>query len=142
MTFANRPGFLVVLAASLAFVACEELQTPTTSLSGGGGASATSSTSTSGGSPTGGGGGPSGQLTEHDVALRFLTAYVRRDRDLALQYATPQAVSKLDWNRPHGDDIPYYDDKMILHFRGGWARVYFQEVGDSHQVADLDVHHR
>jgi len=82
------------------------------------------------------------KLNKHDIALRFLTAYIRLDRNMALQYATPTAVSKLDWNRRHSGNIPYYDDKMILHFNGGWARVYFQEVGGSYLVSDLDVHRR
>jgi hypothetical protein len=61
---------------------------------------------------------------------------------MALRYASPAAVAKLDWNRPHGGNIPYYDDKMLLYFAGGWARVYFQEVDGSHRVSDLDVHRR
>lgn len=81
-------------------------------------------------------------LTKHDAALRFLTAYIRLDRNLALQHADMQAVAKLDWNVPHGGNIPYYDDKMLLHFKGGWARVYFQEVNGSFRVSDLQVHRR
>lgn len=80
-----------------------------------------------------------GPLTRHDVALRFLTAYIRLDRNMALRYATPQAVSKLDWNRPHHGNVPYYDDKMILRFNGGWARVYFQDVGGTFKIVDFDV---
>lgn len=85
---------------------------------------------------------PAERLTKHDAALRFLTAYIRQDRNMALQFATPQAVSKLDWNVPHRGNIPYYDDKMLLQFSGGWARVYFQEVNGSFIVSDLDVHRR
>ena len=81
-------------------------------------------------------------LTKHDVALRFLTAYIRLDRNMAFQFATPQAVSKLNWNLPHRGNIPYYDDKMLLQFNGGWARVYFQDVGGTYKIVDLEVHRR
>lgn len=79
-------------------------------------------------------------LSKHDIALRFLTAYIRLDRSMALNYATPQAVSKLEWNLSHRGNIPYYDDKMILRFNGGWARVFFQDVGDTYQIVDFEVH--
>ncbi len=79
-------------------------------------------------------------LTRHDVALRFLTAFIRLDRNMALQFATPQAVSKLNWNLPHRGNIPYYDDKMLLQFNGGWARVYFQDFGGTYKIVDLEVH--
>ena len=85
---------------------------------------------------------PRQKLNKHDIALRFLTAFIRLDKNMALQYASPQAVSKLDWNRQHSGNIPYYDDKMILYFNGGWARVYFQEVNGSFIVSDLEVHRR
>ena len=85
---------------------------------------------------------PRQKLNKHDIALRFLTAFIRLDKNMALQYASPLAVSKLDWNRQHSGNIPYYDDKMILYFNGGWARVYFQEVNGSYIVSDLEVHHR
>ncbi len=81
-------------------------------------------------------------LTRHDVALRFLTAYIRLDRNMALQFATPQAVAKLNWNLSHRGNIPYYDDKMLLQFNGGWARVYFQDVGGTYKIVDLEVHRR
>lgn len=81
-------------------------------------------------------------LTKHDVALRFLTAYIRLDRNMALQLATPQAVAKLNWNLPHRGNIPYYDDKMLMQFNGGWARVYFQDVGGTYKIVDLEVHRR
>jgi len=81
-------------------------------------------------------------LDKHDVALRFLTAYIRLDRNLALQYATPEAVSSLDWNRPHGTNVPYYDDKMILHYNGGWARVYFQQIGGGYRISKIEAHDR
>ena len=81
-------------------------------------------------------------LTRHDVALRFLTAFIRLDRNMALQFATPQAVSKLSWNLPHRGNIPYYDDKMLLQFNGGWARVYFQDFGGTYKIVDLEVHRR
>lgn len=87
-------------------------------------------------------GPPAPKLNQHDVALRFLTAFVRLDRNLALQYATPEAVASLDWNRPHGANVPYYDDKMILHYTGGWARVYFQEVDGSYRISKIEAHRR
>jgi hypothetical protein len=83
-----------------------------------------------------------GPLTQHDVALRFLTAYIRLDRNMALKYATPQAVSKLNWNLSHRGNIPYYDDRMILQFNGGWARVFFQNVGGTYKIIDFEVHSR
>lgn len=79
-------------------------------------------------------------FSKHDIALRFLTAFIRLDKNMALQYATPEAVAKLNWNVPHRGNIPYYDDKMILRFNGGWAKVYFQEADGSFRIADFDVH--
>ncbi len=84
---------------------------------------------------------PQEKLTKHDAALRFLTAFIRLDRGMALQYATPEAVSKLNWNMPHGSNIPYYDDKMILYYKGGLAKVYFQEdANGSFRVSNLHVY--
>lgn len=103
--------------------------------------SSTRSSSLRGGTTSAPSSGEQG-LTKHDVALRFLTAYIRLDRNMALKYATPQAVSKLDWNVPHRGNIPYYDDKMLLQFNGGWARVYFQDVGGTYKIVDLDVRRR
>lgn len=96
------------------------------------------------GSLTGGTSGtaPETSLSKHDVALRFLTAFIRLDRNMAMKYATPEAVSKLNWNAPHRGNIPYFDDKMILQFNGGWARVYFQDVGNTYKIVDFDVHRR
>tara|TARA_R110000850_G_scaffold248127_8_gene373057 strand:+ start:424 stop:876 length:453 start_codon:yes stop_codon:yes gene_type:complete len=85
---------------------------------------------------------PIQKFNKHDVALRFLTAYIRLDRKMALHFASYEAVSKLDWSRRHSGNIPYYDDKMLLHFSGGWARVYFQEINGSYLVSDLEVHRR
>ena len=85
---------------------------------------------------------PKRKLDKHDVALRFLTAFIRLDRKMALQYATPEAVAKLDWNRAHGSNVPYYDDKMILHYNGGWARVFFQEVDGSYRISKIEAHRR
>lgn len=81
-------------------------------------------------------------LTKHDVALRFLTAFIRLDKNMALQYATPEAVSKLNWNMSHSGNIPYYDDKMILKFNGGWARVFFQDAGGTFLISDFEVYRR
>lgn len=121
---------LAIALPVLLFTACtEEFQTESSLLS-----------SIQSGSPSGS--APKEKLTQHDAALRFLTAYVRLDRNLALKYANYEAVSKLDWHRPHGSNIPYFDDKMILHFNGGWARVFFQEYNGSYRVSDLEVHRR
>jgi len=81
-------------------------------------------------------------LTKHDVALRFLTAFIRLDQNMALLYATPEAVSKLNWKMTHQGNIPYYDDKMLLQFNGGWARVFFQDVGGTYRITDFEVHRR
>lgn len=60
---------------------------------------------------------------------------------MALKFATPEAVSKLNWNMPHGANIPYYDDKMILYYKGGLAKVYFQEdANGSFRVSKLHVY--
>lgn len=85
---------------------------------------------------------PVEKLTKHDVALRFLTAFVHLDRNMALKYASPGAVAKLDWNRPHRGNIPYYDDKMFLYYSGGLAKVYFQEIDGSYIISDLQTHKR
>jgi len=126
---------LALGGTALALVSCEELQT------GSGGLlsqlNQPAATGRSGQEAP-----PRERLTQHDAALRFLTAYIRLDRNLAQQVATPEAISKLDWNRPHGANIPYYDDRMVLIFNGGWARVYFQEIDGSYMVSDLDVRRR
>lgn len=85
---------------------------------------------------------PVEKLSKYDVALRFLTSYIHLDRNAALKYATPKAVSKLDWNKPHRGNIPYYDDKMFLYYSGGLAKVYFQEVDGSYKISDLQTHKR
>jgi hypothetical protein len=120
--------------AALLLSGCVE--TPSTGLSSSLG-STSSGSSRAGSQPT-----ALTPMTKHDVALRFLTAYIRLDRNMALQFATPQAVSKLNWNLPHRGNIPYYDDKMLLQFNGGWARVYFQDVGGTYKIVDFDVHRR
>ena len=79
-------------------------------------------------------------LTKHDVALRFLTAFIRLDQTMALDYATAEAVSKLDWKTSHRGNIPYYNDKMLLQFNGGWARVFFQDMGGTYRITDFEVH--
>ena len=123
--------FLAATCVALTLTSCVE--TPTTDASTGSGAASTGSSNSS---------APRQKLNKHDVALRFLTEFIRLDKNMALQYASPQAVNKLDWNRQHSGNIPYYDDKMILYFNGGWARVYFQEVNGSYIVSDLEVHRR
>lgn len=85
---------------------------------------------------------PAETLTKHDVALRFLTAFIRLDRNMASRYASPEALGKFDWNMSHRGNIPYYDDKMILYFNGGWARVYFQDIGGTYRISNFDVHRR
>lgn len=85
---------------------------------------------------------PAEALTKHDVALRFLTAFIRLDRNMASRYASPEALGKFDWNMSHRGNIPYYDDKMILYFNGGWARVYFQDIGGTYRISNFDVHRR
>ncbi len=80
------------------------------------------------------------KLTKHDVALRFLTAYIRRDQNLARKYASPAAVEKMDWHIQHGANIPYYDDKMLLHFSGGYAKLHFQMIQGSAHIGKIDVY--
>ena len=134
------PRFLLLpfCLATFLFAGCvEEFQSTGMSSSLGSTTGGASSSSRSGNQPT-----ALTPLTKHDVALRFLTAYIRLDRTMALQFATPEAVAKLDWNLPHRGNIPYYDDKMLLQFNGGWARVYFQDVGGTYKIVNFDVHRR
>jgi len=124
---------LPILAPFVLFVTgCEEYQSTglSSTLSSGNGTSAASSAA------------PVEALTKHDVALRFLTAFIRLDRTMAARYATPEALGKLNWNLSHRGNIPYYDDKMLLQFSGGWARVYFQDIGGTYRICDFEVHTR
>lgn len=130
MNASFRRAFLILVlgAAPFTLTSCtEEFQT--TGLSSSSGSRTSSSRE-------------DGPMTKHDVALRFLTAYIRLDKNMALRYATPQAVSRLNWNISHRGNIPYYDDKMILQFNGGWARVFFQDVGGTYKIVDFEVHDR
>ena len=130
----NLSRFVLSITA-LVFVVltgCEEFQTTglTSTLATGNGTSAAANAA------------PTEALTKHDIALRFLTAFIRLDRDMAARYATPAALNKINWNMSHGGNIPYYDDKMLLQFNGGWARVYFQDIGGTYRIIDFDVHPR
>lgn len=129
------PVIVAIALSALVFLpSCEEMQTST------GLTSSTSGSAIRAGSPAT---PPQPEaLSKHDVALRFLTAYIRLDRNMALNYATPEAVSKLNWNISHAGNIPYYDDKMLLQFRGGWARVFFQDMGNTFKIVDFEVHQR
>ncbi len=124
---------LSLIAFAFVFLTgCEEFQTTglSSTLATGNRTSAASNTA------------PTEALTKHDIALRFLTAFIRLDRNMAARYATPEALSKLNWNMSHHGNIPYYDDKMLLQFNGGWARVYFQDIGGTYRIIDFDVHPR
>lgn len=131
----NLPRLILpLLAAAAMFISgCEEYQST--------GLSSTLSSGNSG-STGASSAAPVEALTKHDVALRFLTAFIRLDRNMASRYASPEALSKFDWNMSHRGNIPYYDDKMILYFNGGWARVYFQDIGGTYRISDFDVHRR
>lgn len=126
-------AFLLLLSPAFFLTSCVESTGTGSGLSPAGSATGP----TSGNTPS-----SAVRMTKHDAALRFLTAYIRLDRSMALGIADARAVSKLDWNVPHRGNIPYYDDKMLLHFNGGWARVYFQEVNGSYRISDLEVHRR
>ena len=119
---------LCIAGIALGLTSCTELQNSASSLTSG--------------AATGSASAPQEKMSKHDAALRFLTAYIRLDREMALRYADLEAVSKLDWNVSHAGNIPYYDDKMLLQFRNGWARVYFQEIDGSYRVSDLEVHRK
>jgi hypothetical protein len=123
----------LLAAAAMLISGCEEYQSTglSSTLSSGNSGSTGASTAA-----------PVEALTKHDVALRFLTAFIRLDRNMASRYASPEALSKFDWNMSHRGNIPYYDDKMILYFNGGWARVYFQDIGGTYRISDFDVHRR
>lgn len=131
----HLPRLILPFLAAVAvfFSGCEEYQSTglSSTLSSG------NSGSTAAASPA-----PVEALTKHDVALRFLTAFIRLDRNMASRYASPEALSKFDWNMSHRGNIPYYDDKMILYFNGGWARVYFQDIGGTYRISNFDVHRR
>lgn len=131
----NLPRLILPLLAPAAMLisGCEEFQST--------GLSSTLSSGNSG-STGASSAAPVEALTKHDVALRFLTAFIRLDRNMASRYASPEALSKFDWNMSHRGNIPYYDDKMILYFNGGWARVYFQDIGGTYRISDFDVHRR
>lgn len=131
----NLPRLILPLLAAAAMLisGCEEYQST--------GLSSTLSSGNSG-STGASSAAPVEALTKHDVALRFLTAFIRLDRNMASRYASPEALSKFDWNMSHRGNIPYYDDKMILYFNGGWARVYFQDIGGTYRISDFDVHRR
>ncbi len=126
-----RPFLLAAFCAPL-LISCVETPGASSTLSTGG--TGTSSTATPAPVPE--------ALTKHDVALRFLTAFIRLDQNMALLYATPEAVSKLNWKMTHQGNIPYYDDKMLLQFNGGWARVFFQDIGGTYRITDFEVHRR
>lgn len=131
----NLPRLILpFLAPAAMFISgCEEFQST--------GLSSTLSSGNSG-STGASSAAPVEALTKHDVALRFLTAFIRLDRNMASRYASLEALSKFDWNMSHRGNIPYYDDKMILYFNGGWARVYFQDIGGTYRISDFDVHRR
>lgn len=129
----NLSRLLPLIASAVVFLTgCEEFQTT--------GLSATLASGNSTSSATGSASPEA--LTKHDVALRFLTAFIRLDRSMAARYATPEALSKLNWNMSHQGNIPYYDDRMLLQFNGGWARVYFQDIGGTYRIINFDVHQR
>jgi hypothetical protein len=125
---------LAVGLCGLLLISCEELQT------GNSNTSLKTPTTAAPSTPT-----PAPvveKYSKHDAALRFLTAYIRLDREMASKYASEAAISKLDWKTSHNGNIPYYDDKMLLQYSGGWARVFMQETDGNFQVSDLEVHAR
>lgn len=130
----QHPLRLSLLAASCASLLVSCVETTGISSSTPAGTTGTSSSTTQAPVPE--------ALTKHDVALRFLTAFIRLDQNMALLYATPEAVSKLNWKMSHQGNIPYYDDKMLLQFNGGWARVVFQDIGGTYRITDFEVHRR
>lgn len=78
------------------------------------------------------------KLSKKEVAHNFLFAFIRQDRQTALSYAEAEVVNKLDWSTPHRDDVPYYDDKMILHYPGGLAELQFQEQSNGgYKITDI-----
>jgi hypothetical protein len=117
----------------LLLISCEELQTASSNTSLKTPSTAAPSTPT----PV-----PVEKYSKHDAALRFLTAYIRLDREMASKYASEAALNKLNWKSSHEGNIPYYDDKMLLQYSGGWARVFMQETDGSFQVSDLEAHAR
>lgn len=128
------PLCLVGCLSSLLLMSCEELQTSSSNTSLKTPSTAAPSTPTP--APV------VEKYSKHDAALRFLTAYIRLDREMASKYASEAAISKLDWKTSHNGNIPYYDDKMLLQYSGGWARVFMQETDGSFRVSDLEVHAR
>lgn len=122
--------------SGLLLMSCEELQTASSNTSLKTPSTAAPSTPTPAPIPV------VEKFSKHDVALRFLTAYIRLDREMASKYASETAISKLDWNTPHKGNIPYYDDKMLLQYSGAWARVFIQETDGSFRVSDLEIHAR
>ena len=81
-------------------------------------------------------------LSQDDVALRFLTAYIQGNRQSAVQYATAMAINKIPWGRSNTAYLPHYDDKKLLWFSGGWAKPLYQVIDGRIMIADFDVHRK
>jgi len=81
-------------------------------------------------------------LTQGDVALRFLTAYIEGDRQTAVRYATAMAINKLPWGRSSVTYLPHYDDQKNLWFSGGWAKPIYQVIDGRIMIYDFDVHRK
>ena len=82
------------------------------------------------------------KLTQEDVALRFLTAYIQGDKQAAVRYATAQAITKLPWGRSSTAYLPHYDDKKNLWFAGGWAKPIYQVVDGRIMIYDFEAHRK
>ena len=81
-------------------------------------------------------------LTQEDVALRFLAAYIQGNRQVAVRYATAMAINKLPWGRSTTTYLPHYDDRKNLWFAGGWAKPVYQKVDGKIMIYDFEVHRK
>lgn len=86
---------------------------------------------------------PPSNLSQEELRLGFLAAYIKGDRQEAGLYATPQALAKLPWvGRPRTDYLPHFDDRKIFWFDGGLAHVVFGQAEGRNMITDFEVHFR
>jgi len=85
---------------------------------------------------------PRPNYSNEQLSLRFLSTYIRGDREEAAQFATPEAIAKLPWKRANPTYIPHFDDRKVFWFDGGLAHVTFGEVGGLNMITDFKVHYR
>jgi len=130
---------LALIVPALALSAC----VPESSLDGASTASSLSGSTGPGGMRVGDANpAPPQNITEEEVRLGFLTAYINSDREMGRHYATPEAIVKLPWRANVTSYMPHYDDKGIFWFHGGLAHVTYGKVDGRNMITDFKVHYR